>query len=79
MDNCSHQETDWDDDLRRMELLDLKSLDFDLSLTGFDLSQLDDYVAGEAPVEGLTDEDAVHEVAEQAVSRAAQSRCSPEW
>lgn len=69
MDNRSHQETDWDDALLRVELLDLKGLDFDLALTGFDLGELDSYLAGETVAEGLTDEDAVPEVQEQAVTR----------
>ncbi len=36
MDNRSSQETSWDFDLLGPELLDLKALDFDLALTGFD-------------------------------------------
>src|SRR4051794_30949171 len=33
---------DWDEDLLAMELLDLKGLDFDLSLTGFGTKEIDD-------------------------------------
>jgi DNA modification methylase len=51
-----------------LELLDLKSLDFDLSLTGFDLGELEAYMASPEPVHGLTDEDAVPEVADVPVS-----------
>jgi DNA modification methylase len=58
-----------DDALLRVELLDLKGLDFDLALTGFDLGELDSYLAGETVAEGLTDEDAVPEVQQQAVTR----------
>src|SRR6185295_18367465 len=32
---------DWDDDLLKLEFGDLKALDFDLALTGFDLTELD--------------------------------------
>jgi DNA modification methylase len=32
---------DWDDDLLRLEMEDLKSLDFDLSLTGFDEKEIE--------------------------------------
>src|SRR5271165_1156599 len=32
----------WDDELLSLELLDLKGLDFDLSLTGFNTKELDD-------------------------------------
>src|SRR5258708_467617 len=42
MDNRSHQEADWDLDLLGPELEELRNLDFDLSLTGFDSKQLDD-------------------------------------
>lgn len=47
MDNRSHQETEWDYDLLRPELLDLGSLeDFDMALTGFDLNEIDLYLKG---------------------------------
>src|SRR5438477_2371112 len=36
---------DWDDELLQLELLDLKRLDFDLDLTGFDCKELDDLLA----------------------------------
>src|SRR5262249_6327906 len=45
LDNRSHQETTWDDELLGLELLDLKGLDIDLSLTGFDLGELEAYMA----------------------------------
>src|SRR6202051_370214 len=35
MDNRSHEETDWDLELLGPELEDLRDLDFDLELTGF--------------------------------------------
>ena len=70
LDNRSHEETSWDEELLGLELLDLKGLDIDLGLTGFDLSELDAYMAGPEPVHGLTDEDAVPEVAEVPVSAA---------
>jgi DNA modification methylase len=41
MDNRSHEEADWDPSLLGPELADLSALDFDLSLTGFDVHQLD--------------------------------------
>jgi DNA modification methylase len=41
MDNRSHQETDWDLDLLGPELEDLKGLDFDLALTGFDPREIE--------------------------------------
>jgi DNA modification methylase len=45
MDNRSHQETDWDLDLLGPELEELKGLDFDLALTGFDERELEDLLA----------------------------------
>jgi DNA modification methylase len=68
MVNRSVSWADWDDELLGLELLDLKGLDFDLTLTGFDLSEIDAYMASGVATEGLTDEDAVPEVAEHAVS-----------
>src|ERR1700689_2172752 len=45
MDNRSHEETDWDLDLLGPELEELKGLEFDLSLTGFDERELEDLLA----------------------------------
>ena len=39
--NQSANWAEWDKDLLRLELLDLKGVDFDLDLTGFDLSEVD--------------------------------------
>lgn len=39
-------ESDWDEELLKQEFMDLKSLDFDLSLTGFDLTEVGQYVKG---------------------------------
>lgn len=46
----------WDDEMLALELGDLKELDFDLSLTGFDDDELNKLLA-EAVNEGLIDED----------------------
>ena len=45
MDNRSHEETDWDLDLLGPELEELRDLDFDLELTGFDEHEIDDFLA----------------------------------
>lgn len=45
MDNRSHEESDWDLELLGPELEDLKGLDFDLALTGFDERELEDLLA----------------------------------
>ena len=41
MDNRSHEEATWDLDLLAPELADLRALDFDLNLTGFNVHELD--------------------------------------
>ena len=69
MVNRSVAWADWDDDLLSLELLDLKGLDFDLSLTGFEDGELARLLAGEGAAEGLTDEDAVPELPETPISR----------
>jgi DNA modification methylase len=54
----------WDNDLLSLELKELQSLDFDLSLIGFDDKELSALLEPEV-VEGLTDEDAVPDVPEE--------------
>jgi DNA modification methylase len=41
MDNRSHEEAGWDLDILKLELAELKGLDLDLDLTGFDSRELD--------------------------------------
>jgi DNA modification methylase len=41
MDNRSHDEAKWDADILTAELLDMRALDLDLSLTGFSSGELD--------------------------------------
>jgi len=48
MDNRSHDETDWDLDLLGPELEELRALDFDLELTGFDPHEIDDFLSDPA-------------------------------
>jgi len=40
-DNRTNQESSWDEDLLALEIAELGGLDFDLSLTGFDVNELD--------------------------------------
>jgi len=44
MDNRSHEEATWDLDLLSPELADLRALDFDLNLTGFNVHELDTFL-----------------------------------
>src|SRR6266849_5103233 len=62
--NRSVNWADWDTELLSLELLDLKGFDFDLSLTGFDVGEIEAYMASTESVHGLTDEDHVPEVAD---------------
>src|ERR1700694_5700298 len=45
MVNRSVTWADWDEDLLAQELLEIQKADFDLSLTGFDIKQIDDLLA----------------------------------
>ena len=45
MDNRSHEEADWDLELLGPELEELRGLDFDLDLTGFDPGEIDGLLA----------------------------------
>ena len=45
MDNRSHDETSFDLELLGPELEELKGLDFDLALTGFDEREIEDFLA----------------------------------
>ena len=67
MDNRSHEEVDWDVDLLGPELMDLQGLDIDLSLSGFDLPEIDQFLhAAEADAR----EDEVPPLPDTPVSRS---------
>ncbi|MFN9960559.1 MAG: DNA methylase N-4, partial [bacterium] len=69
-DNKIAENAGWDEELLRLELIDLKDLDFDLSLTGFDTDSLAQLMAGgETDVNGQAEDDDVPEVPEAPVSR----------
>lgn len=56
----------WDNELLAVEFGELKELEFDLELTGFDLAEIGELI--DEPVDGLTDEDEVPEPPETPVS-----------
>src|SRR5450631_700840 len=58
----------WDDTLLAAELAALQQEDFDLSLIGFEDAELARLLAAQDAAEGLTDEDAVPELAETPIS-----------
>ena len=51
----------WDNDLLKLELIELKAGDVDLEMLGFSVEELDGLLNALEPTEGLTDEDAVPE------------------
>lgn len=51
---------EWDNELLALEISDLQEMDFDLSLTGFEVDEIQALFPEEIP-DGLTDEDAVPE------------------
>ena len=51
MVNRSATWADWDDELLKLELLDIKASDVDLALTGFDPQELDDLLLPDSPEE----------------------------
>src|SRR5690348_13535109 len=69
MVNRSVTWAEWDDDLLGLELLDLKNLDFDLGLTGFDEQELARLLAAQDATEGLCDEDAAPPAPQTPISR----------
>ena len=66
-DNQLAMNAGWDNDLLKIELLDLQAQDFNLDLIGFDAAMLDGLLAPE-PDEGLTDPDEVPDVPEKPVT-----------
>ena len=68
MDNRSHEEATWDMELLPLELEDLKTLEIDLGLTGFDVDELARLLT---PTDygGNTDENAVPEIPEKPASQ----------
>jgi ParB-like chromosome segregation protein Spo0J len=57
MVNRSVTWAEWDDDLLGLELQDLKNLEFDMGLTGFDDVELARLLAAQEATDGLYDED----------------------
>jgi DNA modification methylase len=68
-DNQLALQAGWDETLLKLELADLKDLGFDLGLIGFGEGELERLLSGDSR-EGLTDDDAVPEPPEEAVTRA---------
>lgn len=58
----------WDDEMLKIEFVELDANGFDLDLTGFDKGERDQILIGNGK-DGLTDQDAVPEVPEKAVTQ----------
>ena len=69
MVNRSVMWAEWDDHLLGLELLELKNLDFDLGLTGFDDQELARVLAAQDATDGLCDEDAAPSAPQIPVSK----------
>jgi len=67
-DNRIAMNAGWDDEMLKLELIELKDADFDLDLMGFTDDELDRLINGDAGG-GLTDDDAVPETPKEPVSR----------
>jgi DNA modification methylase len=66
-DNRTSEESEWDNELLKMELKELDLKDFNLELTGFNEDQLNSLLFEEK--QGLTDEDAVPETPEEPITK----------
>jgi len=66
-DNRTAEESEWDNELLKMEIKDLESKDFKLDLLGFNEDQLNDLLFEEK--QGLTDEDEVPEAPEELITK----------
>ena len=68
-DNKLALNASWDEEMLRLELADLKDLEFELDLTGFDIDEIANLFDGEGDSDGLTDDDAVPEVTDDAITK----------
>ena len=66
-DNRTAEESEWDNELLKMEIKELEAQDFKLDLLGFNEDQLNDLLFEEK--QGLTDEDEVPEAPEEPITK----------
>jgi DNA modification methylase len=69
MDNRSHEEASWDDNILKSELVDLSGFEIDLELTGFGLDEISSILDATEPTDGLVDEDDVPRLPVDPVSK----------
>jgi DNA modification methylase len=63
-DNRTNQDSSWDEELLKIELIDLKASGFNLELTGFEAKELCGYVAADKPSEDDDCESVVDKIEE---------------
>ena len=68
-DNRIAENAGWDEDMLRLELEELRTEDFDLDLTGFDLDEIDRLLQGTETAAGNIDDDEVPEAPEEPATR----------
>jgi len=68
-DNRIAANAGWDEELLKLELVELDEADFNLELMGFDAEEIERLLHGDDDNAGLTDDDAVPEVTEDAVTK----------
>ena len=68
-DNRIAANAGWDEELLKLELVELDEADFNLELMGFDAEEIERLLYGDDDNAGLTDDDAVPEVTEDAVTK----------
>ncbi len=74
-DNKTGEIAEWDYELLPIELSELQGMDFDLSLLGFDTSELEQLMNGtedDVVTDGMTDPDEVPEAPEEPVSKKGE-------
>lgn len=68
-DNKLALNSGWDEEMLKLELLELKELDYDIDVIGFNADELMALLDEQEATEGLTDKDAVPEAPEEPVTK----------
>ena len=72
MDNRSHEDAEWDDELLGIELADLEGQDFDLELTGFTTAEIDQLMNDKSLAGELEGEDDAPELPAEPTSKRGE-------
>lgn len=71
-DNKTNELSEWNYELLPLELSELQDMNFDLSLLGFDSSELEKILNGDALKDGMTDPNEVPETPEEPLSKRGE-------